>query len=745
MEPSYDLSQDNTLVLCRFRPHNDFEREFSSKEIVEIAQDSQSVTIFQTKEKGEPLSFPFDYVFDENDTQSTVYEKAARPIVDGVMEGVNGTIFAYGQTSGGKTYTMTGPNFEDPVDMGLIPRMITNVFYQIENSLEHLEFTVRVSYSEIYMEKIRDLLAPEHDNLKIRENKIMGVYVEGITESYTSTGDEVFEWMKYGTKNRTVGANNMNMKSSRSHAIFSMTVSQTNKLDYTTRIAKLHMVDLAGSEKVSKTGAEGLRLEEAKLINKSLTTLGIVITALTESKKSHVPYRSSKLTRLLQQSLGGNGKMSLIICCSPSLYNEQETISSLRFGARAKLIKNTPKVNREYTLAELKLLLAQAREEIRRKDKRIKVLEDLLRQAGIAIPEMVDLDESDFEDEYRDGAYADVIQELEDLRSRLSEEVENSLKLKEDVKEAQTESEEYKSVYSVMEQHIKYMDSQIKNFENSQKEKEDLIEKLTVGKESYEAELSAITTKMLEQEQKLNEREVEIEILKNKLKNMKGDVVQQQRTEEDQRNEVKKEIYRKYTVSHQLPPIKESTIESVSDEVYDEQKWREEKRKMIRDLQKRISQVVDLELALEEARENYATLELTMSEGERALKKKTDVLERNLEQLTLMYHQLASQKSALSVDKQVAERKSQRLQEKIRILEDQLKKANVELDKCQREIKYLTETFEKTSKLSMLGSSGGLGAIVPSGRIRKSIKGGVGSFKPQIPEVTRNYSVSINM
>lgn len=387
MESYPQLNHDNVLVVCRFRPYNDFEKEYNDKEIIEISQENHFVTVYQTKEKGEPLSFHFDYVFGQEDSQSHVYEKAAMPIVDAVMHGFNGTVFAYGQTSSGKTYTMTGPNFEDSTNMGLIPRMLTNVFYQIENSPEHLEFTVRVAYSEIYLEKIRDLLEPGHDNLKIREDKIRGVYIDGITETYTSSGDEVFDLMKYGTKNRTVGAHNMNLKSSRSHAIFSMTISQTNTLDYSTKIGKLHMVDLAGSEKVSKTGAEGLRLEEAKLINKSLTTLGIVITALTETKKGHIPYRSSKLTRILQDSLGGNSKMSLIICCSKSVYNEMETIGSLRFGTRAKLIKNNPKINREYTLAELKLLLAQAREEIRRKDKRIKVLEDLLKEAGIAIPE----------------------------------------------------------------------------------------------------------------------------------------------------------------------------------------------------------------------------------------------------------------------------------------------------------------------------------------------------------------------
>ena len=188
--------------------------------------------------------------------------------------------------------------------------------------------------------------------------------------------------MKLGSKNREVGATLMNEGSSRSHSLFLMTVTENNVKDYSAKTGKLYLIDLAGSEKVGKTGAEGKRLDEAKNINKSLSTLGQVIYALTDGKSTHVPYRDSKLTRVLQDSLGGNSKTALIVTCSPSPYNEAETVSTLRFGIRAKAIKNKPKINREYTVAELKLLLAKAEADLSRKSSTIELLSKKVVELG---------------------------------------------------------------------------------------------------------------------------------------------------------------------------------------------------------------------------------------------------------------------------------------------------------------------------------------------------------------------------
>ena len=194
---------------------------------------------------------------------------------------------------------MLGPSIEDPEHQGIIPRMVKTVFEKIESASEDIEFTVKISMIEIYQEKIKDLLDPAKSNLKVHEDKVKGIYIADVTETYVGEDLEVYEIMKVGNDNRAIGVTDMNKQSSRSHSIFIMTVSQRNNSDFSTKTGKLYLVDLAGSEKVGKTGAKGQTLDEAKTINKSLTSLGIVINTLTDGKSSHIPYRDSKLTRVL--------------------------------------------------------------------------------------------------------------------------------------------------------------------------------------------------------------------------------------------------------------------------------------------------------------------------------------------------------------------------------------------------------------------------------------------------------------
>lgn len=223
-----------------------------------------------------------------------------------------------------------------------------------------LEYLVKVSYMEIYMERVRDLLVPAFDNLQVHEDRTRGVYVKGLSEYYVSNADEVFSILEQGQLNRAVASTKMNTESSRSHSIFLFTIQQRNTENGTTKSGSLYLVDLAGSEKVGKTGASGQTLEEAKKINKSLSALGMVINALTDGKSSHVPYRDSKLTRILQESLGGNSRTTLIVNCSPVAYNAEETLSTLRFGVRAKSIQNNARVNAELSPEELRAQLRKA-------------------------------------------------------------------------------------------------------------------------------------------------------------------------------------------------------------------------------------------------------------------------------------------------------------------------------------------------------------------------------------------------
>ena len=435
-QDSEENSMNNIKVICRFRPLNEQEKLLTSEPFVKFFEDSQTLSMTSQDDQTGPQFFKFDHVFPSDSSQEDVYNISAKPIIESVLEGFNGTILAYGQTGSGKTYTMFGLNLEENKTFGIVPRLVETLFEKIEKAADHIEFNLKVGYFEIYLEKIKDLLNPSNDNLKVHESSTRGVYVSDLTEESIISDSEIYNLMKIGTENRKVGATNMNENSSRSHSIFLLTITQTNLIDFSAKTGKLYLVDLAGSEKVGKTGAKGKRLEEAKNINKSLSILGLVITALTDSKSSHVPYRDSKLTRVLQDSLGGNSKTTLIITCSPSAFNQHETISTLRFGIRAKAIKNKPKINREFTVTELKVLLAKAQEEIIAKNKTILSFQKNIEKHGINYSSSLnDLDQheavfNDFCSEIKSKElYNEALAELEELKIQLEKKTENAAKL----------------------------------------------------------------------------------------------------------------------------------------------------------------------------------------------------------------------------------------------------------------------------------------------------------------------------
>ncbi|KAL6238363.1 hypothetical protein BDW75DRAFT_27217 [Aspergillus navahoensis] len=369
---SSSSNPSNTIkVVARFRPQNKVELASGGQPIVEF-ENEETCSINSKEASG---SFTFDRVFPMDSKQTDVFNYSIAPTVDDILNGYNGTVFAYGQTGAGKSYTMMGSDIDDEVGKGIIPRIVEQIFASILTSPSNIEYTVRVSYMEIYMERIRDLLVPQNDNLPVHEEKSRGVYVKGLLEVYVSSVQEVYEVMRRGGNARAVAATNMNQESSRSHSIFVITVTQKNLETGSAKSGQLFLVDLAGSEKVGKTGASGQTLEEAKKINRSLSALGMVINALTDGKSTHIPYRDSKLTRILQESLGGNSRTTLIINCSPSSYNDAETVSTLRFGVRAKAIKNKAKVNAELSPAELKQLLRRAQSQVTNFENYISALE----------------------------------------------------------------------------------------------------------------------------------------------------------------------------------------------------------------------------------------------------------------------------------------------------------------------------------------------------------------------------------
>uniref|UniRef100_A0A915NXN0 Kinesin-like protein n=2 Tax=Meloidogyne TaxID=189290 RepID=A0A915NXN0_9BILA len=316
-----------------------------------------------------PKLFTFDSVYYLDATAEQIYNDIVYPLVENVIEGYNGTVFAYGQTGSGKTYSMQGDP-QVPVQRGIIPRAFEHIFESIATT-EHTKFLVHVSYLEIYNEEIRDLLGDNKKKLEVKEHPEQGVYIAGLGMHICHNVADCESLMQTGFNSRHVGATLMNKDSSRSHSIFTVYVEALSKSGHI-RMGKLNLVDLAGSERQAKTGATGERFKEATKINLSLSALGNVISALVDGRSTHIPYRDSKLTRLLQDSLGGNTKTVMIACISPSDNNFDESLSTLRYANRAKNIRNKPRINedpkdallREYQaeIERLKRLVQQPQE-----------------------------------------------------------------------------------------------------------------------------------------------------------------------------------------------------------------------------------------------------------------------------------------------------------------------------------------------------------------------------------------------
>ncbi|XP_042870510.1 kinesin-like protein unc-104 isoform X9 [Penaeus japonicus] len=386
-------------VAVRVRPFNNREISRECKCIIEMAGNTTSIVNPKAPpgSKDATKSFNYDYSYWSHNpsdpnfaTQSDVMRDIGIEMLDHAFAGYNVCIFAYGQTGAGKSYTMMGKQEEG--HEGIIPLICKDMFKKIANCTDdELQYSVEVSYMEIYCERVRDLLNPKTQNLRVREHPLLGPYVEDLAKLAVTTFDDINNLIDEGNKARTVAATNMNETSSRSHAVFTMVLTQrrndtTTKLT-TERVSKISLVDLAGSERADSTGAKGTRLKEGANINKSLTTLGKVISALAEvvgktskpnkkRKAEFIPYRDSVLTWLLRENLGGNSKTAMVAAISPADINYDETLSTLRYADRAKAIRCNAVVNED---ANAKLI-RELKEEIQR-------LRELLKQEGIEVQE----------------------------------------------------------------------------------------------------------------------------------------------------------------------------------------------------------------------------------------------------------------------------------------------------------------------------------------------------------------------
>ena len=336
-------------VSVRCRPMSQKEKNEGYQNCVEVDSDRGEVNVHLANTP--KRTFWYDKAYGMDSTQEQVFQETAMPIVESVVQGYNGTIFAYGQTGTGKTYTMEG-DFETDLNKGIIPRSF-DLMFNLINATYNTNFLIQCSYLELYNEEVRDLLSKSHQQkLDIREDPETGFYVQDLSHWIVKAPRDMTELMLRGRELKVIKGHNMNERSSRSHCIFTIIVENSTKDETGDHIkkGKLNLVDLAGSERTSKikdvNGAEGLQAETIH-INLSLTALGKVIHALASNKKQHIPYRDSKLTKLLMDSLGGNSKTVMIANIGPADYNIEETLTTLRYADRAKNIKNVPKVNED--------------------------------------------------------------------------------------------------------------------------------------------------------------------------------------------------------------------------------------------------------------------------------------------------------------------------------------------------------------------------------------------------------------
>ena len=627
-------------------------------------------------------------------TQQEIYDYSSKELVESVLEGFNATIFAYGQTSSGKTYTMEG-DLDNPEKEGIVPRMIRHVFHNILISNGDIEFIVKMSMIEIYMEKIHDLIDLNKSNLAIRKKKKKEIYIEDLSEHYVSNEEDLLNLVKLGSDNRTVHSTNMNQYSSRSHTIVILTIHQKNTKTLEAKKGKLYLVDLAGSEKISKTGSTGLTLEEGKIINKSLSTLGMVINALTDGKSSHIPYRESKLTRVLQESLGGNAKTCLIITCSPSQYNESETLSTLRFGTRAKKIKNKPKINKEETVQELKLQIEKLEKIIVLSNARIKQLNEFIENNNLQVPEfegeegdliLVEQDNNkennknndnnnknkNIENNNNNNELETIERKYTNMLNKLPNEEINS-KLEEaniKIKDLQVIIDQKEKIIDDMEQkEIKYsktindLTEKLMNFQSKELVKNclKLIDKKILN--DFYNQMKDYTLNLSNKNPKI--KEVNKRVLENIFNIVNNNYNLQQFNQYDleklaNRLEISQTNKLSIIQNGQLIDFKEMNENDKINNITNEA--------LLKSVSEKNEKISRLESDLKEFKEKIELFENNLTPDEKNLSKKIYTLEKNLEQVNAMYHQIVTQKSVLKIENQIFEKKLKKRDEKITIL-----------------------------------------------------------------------------
>ena len=740
----------NVKVYCRIRPEN--EQEISSglgiclnpqsQTTVQIIVDNLNINSGLKENYSEKTTqeFTYDKIYPIETTQKTIFEQVAKPLILSAFEGINGTLFCYGQTASGKTYTMEGIPSDNNL-CGIIPRMMQLIFQIINSGSSDIEFSVKCQYYQIYNEKIQDLIDTNKTDLTIREDKNKGIWVGECTEKYVESEQEMIDFFNTGSNNRIVSSTKMNAISSRSHSLFSVTIYQRNVITESSKIGKLYFVDLAGSEKMSKAGVEGnTMLKEAQNINKSIMTLGMVINALTKGSK-HVPYRDSKLTRVLQESLGGNSLTYLIINCSPNMLNQTETLSTLRFGQRAKLIKNKVVANTQQSVKELMMKLKQAEEKIKNLEKILgtwtedreygsnfeeeknrskcpecKQLINKINYLNVQINnlsqdnEYLQRDKDEFLEEIKNKNNENI--KLEERIYNLEKELKNSWQehLK-TILEIQNSMDNYLNIIKSsnvnklkdlnyknfvelinrlnFEQRIDKLQNNINNLDDIDFFPNNFEEKIDIKKNDFNEKEKYYLKQIEELKNKLYNDKVNNQLVKNNLK------IIDKSTLEELSNQLKDYLFKskstklvkdmnkkisdslitiinnnfnittlnkleKQKLSSRLQICKENNISLNNDSNFNNYKMLNEKDKN--------SRILRLENDVKEYKEKLQLFESQLTPDEKNLHKKIYTLEKNLEQVNSMYHQIVTQKSVLKIENQIYEKKLKKRNDKINSL-----------------------------------------------------------------------------
>lgn len=481
---------ESVKVVVKCRPMNQRETELRCESILQIDSTTRLCSIRNPNDKTAPAkAFTFDGTYTEEATNEQVYSDIAFPLVEAVTEGYNGTVFAYGQTGCGKTFSMQGM-VDPPSQRGLIPRAFEQIFDTIAVA-ETTRYLIHASYLEIYNEDIRDLLGKDMKaRLELKEKPDASVFVKDLSMHPCATVRDCEKVMTTGWSRRAVGATLMNASSSRSHSIFTIHLERCDVSEDgdngRIRVSKLNLVDLAGSERQSKAGATGNRLKEATKINLSLSALGNVISALVDGRSMHIPYRDSKLTRLLQDSLGGNTKTLMVACLSPADNNYEETLSTLRYAKRAKNIRNKPTINEDPKDAIIREYLDEIA--------RLKTMLETTGQQQSLEPKIIErIVHVRNEDEIKEKANAiarEYEQKMKMMAEELAEANANRDKATFEIQRMQAEAEEEKR--RLREQHERNEKEMNNKLESMRKGKDALTNEMNKLREKYQEELKKV-------------------------------------------------------------------------------------------------------------------------------------------------------------------------------------------------------------------------------------------------------------